>query len=190
MKKALLGCVVLGAAASSQALVWGFSVPIIDGTQEVPPTGSAAYGSASFTVDDQTWVVTGSMTTTGLPYLTAAGGPNVTGAHIHVAPAGANGPVVFDLLANSVGGTPIDVAAGAITIYAWSGVLQDHGTVGPRAVILQNFLNGTAYINVHSVQFPTGEIRGQVECHGVVPEPASIAALSIGGLALLRRRRK
>jgi len=184
MKKILLGSFVLGVAAQSQALVWGFSVPIIDGTQEVTPTGSAAYGSASFTLDDQTWTLTGSMTTTGLPFLNAAGGTNVTGAHIHApAPPGVNAPVVFDLVANAIGGTPIDV--GNITIYAWSGTLG-----GDTAALLQAFIDGNAYINVHSVAFPGGEIRGQIECNGVVPEPASIAALSLGALALLRRRRR
>ena len=184
MKKLLLGSFVLGVAAQSQALVWGFSAPIIDGSQETTPTGSSAYGSASFTLDDQTWLLTGSMTTTGLPFLNGAGGTNVTGAHIHApGPAGVNGPVVFNLLTNAIGGTPIQ--AGNVTIYAWSGTLG-----GDTASILANLIAGDAYINVHSVAFPGGEIRGQIECNGVVPEPASIAALSIGALALIRRRRK
>ena len=185
MKKILLGLTVLGAAAQSQALVWGFSAPIIDGFQEVLPTGSPAYGSASFTIDDQTWVVTGTMTTTGLPYRTATGAPNVTGAHVH-SPGlpGTNGPVVFNLIANAIGGTPLDFPGG-ITFYAWSGALG-----GSQAVILQDLIAGKGYINVHSVAFPGGEIRGQITCTGSVPEPASIAALAICALAVLRRRIK
>ncbi len=185
MKKALLGLVVLGAASSSQALIWGFSAPIIDGFQEVPPSGSHAYGSASFTINDQTWVVTGSMTTTGLPFRLPTGGPNVTGAHLH-APAGPgqNAPVVFDLIANAIGGTPVDLPGG-ITLYAWSGVLD-----GDRQGVLSALIEDFGYINVHSNAFPGGEIRGQIECHGVVPEPATIAALSLGALGLLRRRRR
>lgn len=185
MKKALLGFAVLGIASSSQALVWGFSAPIIDGFQEVPATGSSAYGSASFTIDDQTWVVTGSMTTTGLPYLDANGGANVVGAHIHAPAApGVNAGVVFNLITNSIGGTPTDLPGG-ITLYAWSGVLG-----GNQAQILTDLINGLGYINVHSAAFPSGEIRGQIDCVGVVPEPASIAALSVGALALLRRRKR
>jgi hypothetical protein len=185
MKRLLLGSFVLGVAAQSQALVWGFSVPIIDGGQQVPPTSSAAYGSGSFTIDDQTWVVTGSMSTTGLPFRTAAGGPNVTGAHLHEAPAGSNGPVVFDLLANELPGLPMDLAGG-ITLYAWSGVLN----TGNNAAVLADFIANNGYINIHTNAFPGGEIRGQIHCEGAVPEPATIATLSIGALALIRRRRR
>jgi hypothetical protein len=184
MKRVILGVFGLSFAASSQALVWGFSAPIIDGSQEVPPNNSRAYGSASFTIDDQTWIVTGSMTTTGLPYRNAAGGQNVTGAHIHApGPPGVNGPVVFNLITNAIGGTPVDLPGG-ITLYAWSGVLG-----GNQAATLANLIAGLGYINVHSAQFPGGEIRGQIDCHGVVPEPATIAALSLGAIALVRRRR-
>ncbi|MCB8932251.1 MAG: CHRD domain-containing protein [Fimbriimonadaceae bacterium] len=185
MKKAVVGFAFLGFAAMSHAVVWGFSAPIIDGTQEVPPSGSQAYGSASFTIDDQTWLVTGSMTTTGLPYRLPTGAPNVTAAHIHApGPAGTNGPVVFNLITNAIGGTPLDLPGG-ITLYAWSGTLG-----GNQAQILSDLIAGNGYINVHSVAFPGGEIRGQIDCYGAVPEPASIAALSMGALALLRRRKK
>lgn len=185
MKKAIIGLAFFGVASVSHATVWGFSAPIIDGTQEVPANGSQAYGSASFTLDDQTWLLTGSMTTTGLPYRTPTGAQNVTGAHIHSpGPVGINGPVVFNLITNAIGGTPVDLPGG-ITLYAWSGTLG-----GNQPQILADLIAGNSYINVHSVAFPGGEIRGQIECFGAVPEPATIAALSMGAVALLRRRRK
>ena len=52
--------------------------------------------------------------------------------------------------------------------------------------------NGTAYLNVHTTQFPGGEIRGLLTLVTPVPEPAT-NALMLGGLAALgvlaRRRR-
>ena len=67
---------------------------------------------------------------------------DVTGAHIHHAAAGSNGPVIFDL----------DLLLNGNTI---------EGTWEPGAN-LDALLAGELYINVHTVNNPGGEIRGQI----------------------------
>ncbi len=175
MKK-LIGLLALASiGGSASATVWGFAIPVINGSQEVPPNASAAYGTASFVIDDVTREVAGSMNIFDLPLAV------ITGAHIHYGPVGVNGPVWFDLLGNQVPGSPI--VDGNMITFIFRGTLLAQANI-------QDIIDGDAYINVHTQQFPGGEIRGQIECTGVVPEPATLAALGIGGLVFLRRRRR
>lgn len=181
MKKVLLTLALGSLAAASQAVIWGFSVPIMSGAQEVPGTNSQGYGTASFTVNDQTWNVAGSVNVWGIS-------PTVTtGLHIHEGAVGTNGPVRFNILTNSVGGSPFN--AGTFWIYAFNGTLN-LGSNANNQAFLNQMIAGNAYINLHTSAFPGGEIRGQIECNGVVPEPATIAALGAGAAFLIRRRRK
>jgi hypothetical protein len=178
MRKILITGCLAALAAASQATIWGFSVPLMDQSQEVPPTGSSAYGTASFNLDDQSWILSGSVTITGL-------GPNdVTGMHIHNAPVGVNGPIIFDILAN----VQATNQSGNITNWFFTGELMDDGNL-TRLQKLDVMAAGNSYINAHTPAFPGGEIRGQIEC--VVPEPSTILVLC-AGLALslgLKRRR-
>jgi len=173
----ILGCFAV-AAASANATIWGFSAPILDGAQEVPPTGSAAYGTASYNIDDSTWIISGSVTITGLSLT------EVTGLHIHNAPMGVNGPIIFDVLAN-LGGTN---QVGNVSNWFFTGILDDTPIL--RQQKLSEMIAGNAYFNAHTAANPDGEIRGQIICT-TIPEPATIAVLGIGlaSLLLLRRRR-
>jgi hypothetical protein len=54
---------------------------------------------------------------------------------------------------------------------------------GTEAALIAAFNNGTAYTNIHTANFPAGEIRGQIT--PAVPEPGSLALLGTGVLVVL-----
>jgi hypothetical protein len=107
---------------------------VIDGSQVVPPTTSAATGSGCFVLNPDN-TLGFQISFTGLV-------GNETGAHIHgPGPAGVNAGVQFAL---PLGSPKI-------------------GTVGPlTAVQAADLVNGLYYVQIHTDVFPGGEIRGQI----------------------------
>jgi hypothetical protein len=90
---------------------------------------------------------------------------NVTMAHIHLAPAGANGPVVAWLYPS---GPPAQLIPGRFNGVLGAGTLSDANLVGPLAgeplsALIDAIQSGNAYVNVHTSQYPGGEIRGQID---------------------------
>jgi CHRD domain-containing protein len=84
---------------------------------------------------------------------------NVFAAHIHTGVSGANGPVrvTFFNTAQSTALTVTDkhiLAEGTFTAADVSGI--------SFADLLAAIRSGGTYVNVHTTQFPGGEIRGQV----------------------------
>ena len=114
-----------------------YDIPLSD-TQEVPPTGTGGSGSAVVILDP----ATGDVTVVG-SY--ASLGSNQTLAHIHgSAPAGMNAGIIVTL--TGTGGT--------------SGTFSGSGTLtAGQATAMQG---GLHYINVHTMSFGAGEIRGQI----------------------------
>jgi hypothetical protein len=96
--------------------------------------------------------------------LLAANIENVTQAHIHLAPPGSPGPVIAWLYPS---GPPAVLIPGRFNGVLAEGVITDANVVGPLAgqgvaALVAAIQAGSAYANVHTTQFPPGEIRGQV----------------------------
>ena len=108
----------------------------LTGGQEVPPVLSTRASGFAHIVVDSNKNVTGMVKTTGI---------NATAAHIHMAPAGQNGPVIVPL-------TKTDANT-------WS---VPAGTKLTDAQY-EAFRAGNLYVNVHTADNPNGEIRGQLK---------------------------
>lgn len=113
----------------------------LTGAQEVPPVTTTASGSATFTLSADQTDLTYSITAQNFSSA-------VTAAHFHLAAPGVNGGVVEDIGANIVGDSA------ALTI---QGTFADLG-----ADELAALLAGNLYVNIHTTNFPGGEIRGQL----------------------------
>ena len=136
-------CSLLVAAMAAGALVASYPLSaraedvkvMLSGGQEVPPVNSSGSGTGTITVGEDK-SVSGSVKTTGV---------NGTMAHIHNGAAGKNGPVIVPLTKDGDG--------------AW--------TVPPGAKLTDAqyaaFKAGDLYVNVHSAQHQSGEIRGQLK---------------------------
>ncbi|MEQ1905331.1 MAG: CHRD domain-containing protein [Pirellulaceae bacterium] len=160
--------IVVTQCAITHADIWQFNVTL-NGAQEVPANGSPGTGFATAFFND----ITGSMTISGtFSGLTA----NASAAHLHgFAPPGVNAGVLIGLTV-----TP-----------GTSGTISGAGSINNVGANFANTLGGLTYLNIHNANFPGGEIRGQMTNPFSVPEPGSLAILSLCGMmALVRRKRK
>jgi hypothetical protein len=129
----------------------------LSGGQEVPANNSKATGQAIFQL---------SKDGNSLSYkLIVANIENVTQAHIHLAPAGANGGVAAWLYPS---GPPSQLIPGRTNGILMQGELTGSDLVGALegqslSALIDEFNDGGAYVNVHTSQFPPGEIRGQIK---------------------------
>jgi hypothetical protein len=168
MKKTLLIAALASLTmASAQATLFNFTLDL-NGLNEVPTTPSPGIGIGTATWDSDTSVLTMSGTFTGLLAPTSA-------AHIHTGVAGANGPVLVGITFSN---------------FATSGTFSYSGTAVDTAGEINALFAGGLYVNIHTLEFPGGEIRGQLT---PVPEPetyAMIAGAGLVGFGVFRRFRR
>jgi CHRD domain len=115
------------------------------GANEVPATGSSAFGSAFVTIDTINNNLQWEVNTSGIV--------SPTLSHIHRGAAGISGPVLINF-ATSAAQIPNGRTNGTIDISPLD--ISDRTALASAATA-----NGY-YVNVHSAAFPTGEIRGQL----------------------------
>jgi len=159
----VLGVTVLALAAPVAAGDQNF-VAHLSASGEVPSNESLAQGQAIFHL---------SADGTQLDYkLIAANTDNVVFAHIHLAPAGVNGPVVAFLFG------PAAAGGGRFSGLLAEGTITEDDLIGPLAGqeltdLVDAMLAGNTYVNVHTNDgvapvgtgpgdLPAGEIRGQI----------------------------
>ncbi|MBI2836421.1 MAG: CHRD domain-containing protein [Chloroflexi bacterium] len=147
----LLAIALLTLSVSPTLGATGFSA-VLSGLDEVPPVSSPASGKAIFTLSPDGTTLTYTLSVMNIT--------DAFGAHIHLAPAGANGLVVAVLFSGSAPGTFTGILSeGSLTAMSLTGPL--FGMSMDRLVAEINA--GNAYVNVHTTAHPGGEIRGQIQ---------------------------
>jgi len=129
----------------------------LSGDEEVPPVKTKVTGNAVFTAKKNNSEIR-------FKLVVRDNGQDVgllgkAGAHIHCAPEGQNGPVVAFLAGELAGGlTGLVVLRGTLT----DGNIVDSACGDTIKKLVNAMCNGDAYVNVHSISHPSGEIRGQI----------------------------
>ena len=151
---------------------------ILEGSQEVPPNNSTASGIGTVIFDSEAVAASYSFNIVGVDYGPITGRPaqtptvnddDVTSTHFHNQVRGENGPVVFGQINPAQDTDDLAISLNANGSWTVSGVWE---TTDPANVSISNFAAtlGSApvgsevpiYFNVHTVEFPAGEIRGQL----------------------------
>ena len=146
----IIGSVLTFSVIQQQVLGQEAFTAELSGADELPPVNTDANGTITVQGNNQS-----------LNYqLALSDMKNVTAAHIHFGNDDENGKVVVTLLeTENPSGLEMETLGGNFT---------DQNVQGPLAGLpldqLIGFMgNGSTYVNVHSTEFPLGEIRGQID---------------------------
>jgi hypothetical protein len=156
------------------------------GTNENPSNSSPGAGTALVTLDTIAHQLRVGVTFSGLT-------TNSTAAHIHCCVAPPNNVGVATTMPAFVG-FPLGVTSGSLdAVYdtlqsgTWNPafVTANGGTsAGAEAALAAGLAAGQAYLNIHTTQYPAGEIRGFLKAQAL-PNAGNIPTLSLGALVML-----
>jgi hypothetical protein len=130
------------AACAPMAQETGGSQISLSGAQEVPAVETSATGTATSTLSGNMLTVAGEFSGLSSPLVEIAGTPG----HVHQAPVGENGDVVFPLTVMSADGM--------------SGSFSLSTELTPEQLAAYNA--GEFYVNLHTEMNQGGELRGQL----------------------------
>ena len=175
------------ALAAPQAFV-GFLV----GSNEVPPSGSAGTGTAIVIVDPAANTMHVSVVFSGLT-------SGVTASHIHCCQAtpGANANIGVATTTPTFTGFPSGVTSGTYDntfdllqassynpAFIAGPLVPSHTAAGAATVLINGIQNNLTYLNIHTTNFPGGEIRALLvapKLTPVVPTDAGSNAFAVAG---------
>jgi hypothetical protein len=145
----LLATLSLAPAAMAQGTNF---LAVLNGANQIPSVSTNGHGVflASLSVDGKSLAFR----------LIVANIENVVVAHIHLGDSTHNGPPVAFLLHPTLlpGRSDGTIAMGTITGADLVGPLQGQ----PLSALVDAIQHGNTYVNVHTTQNPSGEIRGQI----------------------------
>jgi hypothetical protein len=167
-----------------QARADSIFVATLNGDSEAPGSAGSGYATVDYspTANDITY-------TLSFQNLSS----DATMSHIHSGPPGTEGPILIWFFPPSL--TPTPTATSGTYSGTWTAADLSAETQDPAITnfteLLSAMTSGDTYVNVHSVDYPGGEIRGQLT---MLPEASTLALVSLpfllfGGAAIWRKRR-
>lgn len=139
----MTGGAMTGGAMTGGAMMMQSAEVALSGDQEVPPVATDATGSATVTLSGSTLSLQGEVSGLSSALVEVAGSPG----HVHMAPMGENGDVVFPL-------NVTEAEDGTSALFSLETELSDDQ--------LAALMAGELYLNFHTEANPSGELRGQI----------------------------